>query len=224
MTEKLQIEKDKSGADAASEKLPSVDGMLELLKKDLSGYDPYFSVGIFHQLAELERRKVDDAVDTIKLGFARSILKTVTPGNQIEMLMVTQMIAVHDAMMNFGRFLANSKTLREVESYGNMFNKLARTFVGQTEALKRFRSGDEQKVTVQNVSVSDGGQAIVGNITQNTADKDRAGDTKASPVITGQSGKAIPIVQPDEQSATTVPRIEQNQQPDPSATRHRRRA
>jgi hypothetical protein len=34
------------------------------------------------------------------------------------------------------------------------------------EALKRYRTGGEQKVTVQHVSVSEGGQAIVGNVTQ----------------------------------------------------------
>jgi hypothetical protein len=36
----------------------------------------------------------------------------------------------------------------------------------QLEALKRYRTGGEQKVTVQHVSVSEGGQAIVGNVTQ----------------------------------------------------------
>jgi hypothetical protein len=45
------------------------------------------------------------------------------------------------------------------------------------EALKRYRSGGEQKVTVQHVSVSEGGQAIVGNVTQDAresgAGKDR---------------------------------------------------
>ena len=34
------------------------------------------------------------------------------------------------------------------------------------EALRRYRSGGEQNVTVQHVSVNDGGQAIVGNVTQ----------------------------------------------------------
>ena len=34
------------------------------------------------------------------------------------------------------------------------------------EALKRYRTGGEQKVTVQHVSLSEGGQAIVGNVTQ----------------------------------------------------------
>ena len=36
----------------------------------------------------------------------------------------------------------------------------------QMEALKRHRTGGEQKVTVQHVSVGEGGQAIVGNVTQ----------------------------------------------------------
>jgi hypothetical protein len=36
----------------------------------------------------------------------------------------------------------------------------------QMEALKRYRTGGEQKVTVQHVTVVEGGQAIVGNVTQ----------------------------------------------------------
>ena len=32
------------------------------------------------------------------------------------------------------------------------------------EALKRYRSGGEQKMTVQHVHVAEGGQAIVGNV------------------------------------------------------------
>jgi hypothetical protein len=46
------------------------------------------------------------------------------------------------------------------------FNKLTRTFAMQMGALKRYRSGAEQKVTLQYVSVAEGGQAIVGNVTQ----------------------------------------------------------
>jgi hypothetical protein len=43
-------------------------------------------------------------------------------------------------------------------------NKLLRTFSIQMETLKRYRTGGEQKVTVQHVSVSDNAQAIVGNV------------------------------------------------------------
>jgi hypothetical protein len=44
------------------------------------------------------------------------------------------------------------------------FNKLARTFAAQVEALRKHRTGGEQQVTVQHVNVSDGGQAIVGKV------------------------------------------------------------
>jgi hypothetical protein len=44
-------------------------------------------------------------------------------------------------------------------------NKLARTFAAQVEALKRYRSGGQQKMTVQHAHVAEGGQAIVGNVT-----------------------------------------------------------
>ena len=44
-------------------------------------------------------------------------------------------------------------------------DKLARTFAAQAEALKRYRTGGEQKVTVQHVTVNDGGQAVVGTVT-----------------------------------------------------------
>ena len=44
--------------------------------------------------------------------------------------------------------------------------RLARTFPAQIEALNRYRSHGEPAITVQNVSVGDGGKAIVGNVTQ----------------------------------------------------------
>jgi len=43
-------------------------------------------------------------------------------------------------------------------------NKLARTYANQMEALKRYRTGGHQKVTVEHVTVNAGGQAIVGAV------------------------------------------------------------
>jgi hypothetical protein len=45
-----------------------------------------------------------------------------------------------------------------------MLNKLARTFSSQVEALKKYRSTGEQNIRLQHVNVSEGGQAIVGNV------------------------------------------------------------
>jgi hypothetical protein len=48
-------------------------------------------------------------------------------------------------------------------------DRLARTFAAQIEALNRYRNHDEPAITVQNVSVGDGGKAIVGNVTRHAS-------------------------------------------------------
>ena len=196
---------------------PAVKSVV-VLKKELSGCDPDFLSGIHNQLATLSVTKHGDASG---YAFVRSVLKEANPANHLEMLLFTQLLAVHDAMMTSSKLLGEAKTLEEVNSHGNNRNKLARTFAALLETLHRCRSGPEPKLMV---SVSEGGQAAFGNVTQSTGEKDKATITKSPPLVTDQSGTAMPIVQLDEQSATTVPRIEQDQQPAPSATRRKRRA
>jgi hypothetical protein len=79
------------------------------------------------------------------------------------------MVAIHMATMTFMRRLAHVETIPQQDSAERALNKLARTYAMQMETLKRYRTGGEQKVTVQHVSVSEGGQAIVGNVTQPAA-------------------------------------------------------
>ena len=59
------------------------------------------------------------------------------------------MAAVHMASMTFARRLANVQNIPQQDSASNVFNKLARTFAAQMEALKRYRSDGEQKMTTQ---------------------------------------------------------------------------
>ena len=54
------------------------------------------------------------------------------------------------------------KRYRQQDSAERAFNKLAKTSAAQMEALKRYRTGGQQKVTVEHVTVNQGGQAIVG--------------------------------------------------------------
>jgi hypothetical protein len=74
------------------------------------------------------------------------------------------MAAVHMATMTFARRLAHVQNIPQQDSAERAFNKLARTFSAQVEALKRYRTGGEQRVTVEHVTVNEGGQAIVGNV------------------------------------------------------------
>ena len=53
-------------------------------------------------------------------------------------------------------------------------NQLARTFATR-KALKRYRTGGTQKVTVEHVTVNAGGQAIVGNVAHGGGGTDEDG-------------------------------------------------
>ena len=61
--------------------------------------------------------------------------------------------------------MGSGQLIPQQDSAERAFNKLARTFTAQVEALKRYRSAGEQTVRVEHVTVNDGGQAIVGNVT-----------------------------------------------------------
>jgi hypothetical protein len=102
-------------------------------------------------------------IDERGLNFMLSVVKGIQPRDQLEVMLVAQMAAVHMAIMTFTQRLAQVENIPQQDSAERAFNKLTRT---KMEALKRYRTGGEQKVTVQHVSVSEGGQAIVGNVTQ----------------------------------------------------------
>ena len=71
--------------------------------------------------------------------------------------------------MRCAQQLASAEDLAVLDSAARALGRLARTFATQTEALNRHRSHGEPAITVQNVSVGDGGKAIVGNVTQHAS-------------------------------------------------------
>jgi hypothetical protein len=118
-------------------------------------------------------------------------------------MLAAQMAAVHMTTMTFARRLAQVENIPQQDSAERAFNKLTRTFATQIEALKRYRTGGEQKVTVQHVSVSEGGQAIVGNVTQ--APRETARDKAASspPALPNAQKAPMPVL--GERAASPVP-------------------
>jgi hypothetical protein len=136
----------------------------ELLQEALGTADPVFAQGLINQLAKLSSS--DGLVSGHDLNFIVSIIKALKPTDELEAMLAAQMAGIHLATMTFaGRLAHHADTISLQDSAERALNKLTRTFVMQMEALKRYRTGGEQKVTVQHVSVSDGGQAIVGNVT-----------------------------------------------------------
>jgi hypothetical protein len=134
-----------------------------LLLEAVGTKDPDFLGGILGQLANVASK--GQTVDEAGLNFMVSMVKGVAPRDQVEAMLAVQMAAVHDATMTLARRLNKSETIPQQDSAERAFNKLARTFTAQVEALKRYRSAGEQTVRVEHVTVNDGGQAIVGNVT-----------------------------------------------------------
>jgi hypothetical protein len=102
--------------------------------------------------------------DKCALNFMLAVVKGIDPKDQVEAMLGAQMAAVHMATMKFACRLTHVDNIQQQDSAERVFNKLARTFAAQVEALKRCRTGGEQKVTVKHVTVNEGGQAIVGNV------------------------------------------------------------
>jgi hypothetical protein len=98
-------------------------------------------------------------------------------------------------MRSAGRNL-QSESLQQQDSNERAFNKFARTYTSQIQGLKLHRSSGEQIVTVQNVSVSEGSQAIVGNVTQQVPEKAANSITDARtvpmPVLDAQKPRIAP--------------------------------
>ncbi|WP_010302589.1 hypothetical protein [Candidatus Odyssella thessalonicensis] len=108
------------------------------------------------------QKDLDVAVDA-----ALDVMEAFNPQDEIEAMLLTQLIAAHNTSMYC---LANtaSLSLEQQKDYFNYANKFMRTYATLVEGLHKHRNQgqSEQKITVQHVQVNDGGQAIVGNITQ----------------------------------------------------------
>ena len=153
----------------------------QLMAHALGAVDRDAMHGILEQLvkASVNGRKPDE----VSLSFMISMVKSLKPRDSVEAMLVAQMVAVHVMAMRSAYHLASADDLAQLESTGRALGRLARTFPAQVEALNRYRSSGEPAISVQNVSVGDGGHAIVGNVTQHASvivsDKKRAAAAKA---------------------------------------------
>ncbi|WP_225112709.1 MULTISPECIES: hypothetical protein [unclassified Bradyrhizobium] len=138
-----------------------------LLAEALGAADRDAMHGILRQLvkASVVGQKPDEA----NLAFMISTIRSIAPKDSIEALLVSQMVSVHMAAMRCACRLACTDDLTQQEGIARALTRLSRTFAAQVEALNRHRNSDERAITVQNLSVQDGGRAIVGNVTQHAS-------------------------------------------------------
>lgn len=106
--------------------------------------DAQFVDGIVRQLISVSRTgKVATAEE---INFMLSVVRGIGPKDETEALLAVQMAAIHNATMVAAGRLNRVETIEQQDSASNMVNKLARTFVGQVEGLKKYRSSGEQHI------------------------------------------------------------------------------
>ena len=151
---------------------------LKSLMRDFGTKDSAFLNGLIDQVAnasarssryleetELDAWGVKQFADEVGVKFMLAFVREGKPRDTIEATLLAQMATTDAMAMSFANRLANAKNLAERDSAERTFNKLMRTFAIQMEALQRYRT-KSQKIIYQHVSVSEGGQAIVGNVTR----------------------------------------------------------
>jgi len=129
---------------------------------DMGTCDTDFHKGLVGQIARLGAH--GHKVDNENSNFVMAVVRSVKPRDELEAMLATQMGAIHAATMMLARRLNHVETIPQQDAAERALNKLARTFTTQMDALKRYRTGGQQKVTVEHVTVNEGGQAIVGAV------------------------------------------------------------
>ena len=160
-----------------------------------------FFFGLIRQAANAVAPKGRNP-DEDGIKFMLAFIKDNKPRDEIEATLLTQMGATHVAAMRFANRLSYAETPQEQDSAERALTKLMRTFSMQVETFQRYRNKGEAQVIVQNLSVSDGGQAIVGNVTgpaHETAKKrapvtPQVTDARQSPMETIGEPERAPVV------------------------------
>jgi hypothetical protein len=113
--------------------------------------------------------------DQRELNAALAVVDGIRPEIEVEGMLAVQMAATHSLARDMLARVRHCSMVDPLNACGSLATKLLRTYAAPIEALKRYRSGDEQNMTVQHVHVAEGAQAIVGNV---NAPSQRVGRTE----------------------------------------------
>jgi hypothetical protein len=97
--------------------------------------EPDFMTGILSQLGNAGSQGSN--TDEQALNFMICAMKGIEPKDQLETMLAAQIAAVHMLTMKYARLLNHVDNIPQQDSAERTFNKLARTFASQMEALKR---------------------------------------------------------------------------------------
>jgi hypothetical protein len=122
---------------------------------------------VFMLLDQLSRLAASDfkKMDATRANNAIAMMDEINPCDGQEAMLAAQMVAVHVASMQcFSRAMLSDQTFMGRDLNLKHGAKLSRIYAQQVEALDKHRRKGQQTVVVEHVHVNDGGQAIVGSV------------------------------------------------------------
>lgn len=98
-------------------------------------------------------------------------LEALSPANTLQAMLASQMLTVHKLQHTCTTFANNLTYIPTLQYYTNTAIKLANIFVQQANLFAKLQGMTGQKVVVEKVDISEGGQAIIGTV-NSTVTKD----------------------------------------------------
>jgi len=156
------------GADGKLVKVHPPDGEAEnwwrRLNKALGTASSDFVNNSLFQIQAASRSPLG-GISELSMNAALAMIEAAAPKDEIEAALAVQMAATHTAAMAvLAKLDAAFATERRVAAFGSAAARLLRAYAMQVEVLRRLRNGGQQFVRVEHVHVSDGGQAVIGNV------------------------------------------------------------
>ena len=158
---RLKVDRGSKGISVGAD-YPDLAAGLVLLMGEFGTVDADFVDAVVQQLINLSTAGPEP--EQKSLNNALAMLKGISPSDELECMLALQMVTVHMTAMKHARMLNHAETFPQLDIQERTVNKLMRTFTMQMEALKKHRTGGQQQVVVKHVTVKEGGQAIVGNV------------------------------------------------------------
>jgi hypothetical protein len=135
------------------------------LKQSLGTASTDFVEASLHQLVMAARLPGSGGISETAVNAALAFIEGARPRDEVEAALVMQMACCHSAGMAVLRRLGSAHHGdRSVAAMASAAARLMRAYATQVEALRRLRNGGSQVIRIEHVHVSEGGQAVIGNI------------------------------------------------------------
>jgi len=142
------------------------------LQKALGTSSSHFVNASLLQLQNAARTPYAGISET-SVNAALAMIEAAAPKDEIEGAFAIQMACTHSAaMVVLSSLGAGGGSERRTPALASAAARLLKAYAMQVEVLRRLRHGVGQYVRVEHVHVSDGGQAVIGNVRSGRADRD----------------------------------------------------